>query len=493
MINVLKADQHSGFSKWYRQHLIDNVAQGNYLLCDYLNSISILKAYIEDKRLEVYTKLKNEKYRPEYRESHEQGLIQVNEQAELAQKIAATIPATIIPLFRQLIANCPHREKYNLAMSYHKGLVSFMEGDAAESLQEINHFIHEAEAHGLTNLISSELLQNQGESYFEVGQYHEAIDALTRAILMDPGNSQAYLQRASAYFETADFRKSLDDYLKAKKGVPFTLYKLPPNEFIDAFSEAAIGGSREAICDLAPNLCHSIYGLGQCLWAVGDHPVESMKYLASAGYDVGEAVYEYFQTLDQDKLNEYADELVIFFKDFQQLSLQEKGKLIGYTVGKYGVDIFAGCGSLKTISAFKRLRDANRFCTLESMASSLSSEEKIITKTAEKFVERKQFFQTKTIEIDKQSKHIVGSKFYKEGNSIFEHPDPESLLKKHAGTGLHKSGEMGQPGYKELVDFGEQIGIWKNSLESKPTTKGIIHYSKQGAHIVPARPNEMSL
>ena len=48
---------------------------------------------------------------------------------------------------------------------------------------------------------------------------------------------------------------------------------------------------------------------------------------------------------------------------------------------------------------------------------------------------------------------------------------------------------MATPGYKEVVDFKEHIGIWKNKTESLPTTKGTIHYAKDGAHIVPAHPN----
>jgi len=37
---------------------------------------------------------------------------------------------------------------------------------------------------------------------------------------------------------------------------------------------------------------------------------------------------------------------------------------------------------------------------------------------------------------------------------------------------------------RERVDFGEVIG----NVNGVPTTKGIIHYSSDGAHIVPARP-----
>ncbi len=50
---------------------------------------------------------------------------------------------------------------------------------------------------------------------------------------------------------------------------------------------------------------------------------------------------------------------------------------------------------------------------------------------------------------------------------------------------------LGNPDYRELVDFGEHIGIWKNKEGnlSLSTTKGVIHYSKKGAHVVPAHPD----
>jgi hypothetical protein len=50
----------------------------------------------------------------------------------------------------------------------------------------------------------------------------------------------------------------------------------------------------------------------------------------------------------------------------------------------------------------------------------------------------------------------------------------------------------GEPGYKERVDFGEHIGYYVHEEDPNiklPTTKGIIHYSKRGAHIVPSHPD----
>lgn len=45
--------------------------------------------------------------------------------------------------------------------------------------------------------------------------------------------------------------------------------------------------------------------------------------------------------------------------------------------------------------------------------------------------------------------------------------------------------------YREWVDFGELIGYYipANDITAKiPTTKGVIHHSKSGSHIIPANP-----
>lgn len=48
---------------------------------------------------------------------------------------------------------------------------------------------------------------------------------------------------------------------------------------------------------------------------------------------------------------------------------------------------------------------------------------------------------------------------------------------------------IGMPGSKERVNFGEPIGMYIDGTGvAKSTTNGIIHYSKEGIHIVPARP-----
>ncbi len=177
------------------------------------------------------------------------------------------------------------------------------------------------------------------------------------------------------------------------------------------------------------------------------------------------------------------------YENFNQLSDKEKGNLLGCILGKYGVDIFSGGAAIKGVSAYKNLKVANRICNLESMALSLSSKEGVVSKGLQQYANRCKFFEKSKIHWDKQNKHIVGKHNYQEGKSIFEHKDAPDLLKKYAGTGTPKRGEMGKSGYQEVVDFKEHIGMWRNKVESSATTKGTIHYSKDGAHIVPEHPD----
>ncbi len=104
-------------------------------------------------------------------------------------------------------------------------------------------------------------------------------------------------------------------------------------------------------------------------------------------------------------------------------------------------------------------------------------------------------FRKGTFEIHKarQARHEPANAS-KTGRSEFTHGDAQRLLDESAGTG-HPEGQapVGQAGSKETVDFGENIGNYraKNSPHSTPTTRGAIHYAKDGkAHIVPARPKE---
>ncbi len=97
----------------------------------------------------------------------------------------------------------------------------------------------------------------------------------------------------------------------------------------------------------------------------------------------------------------------------------------------------------------------------------------------------------KTVHKGRQDKHIVGSNNYIVGRSIFagNKQQAEALIQQYSGTGQ----QLGEN--KERVDFNKEIGYYVDGSSGKryPTTIGIIHYSKSGAHIVPAKPNNCKL
>jgi RHS repeat-associated protein len=97
---------------------------------------------------------------------------------------------------------------------------------------------------------------------------------------------------------------------------------------------------------------------------------------------------------------------------------------------------------------------------------------------------------------DKQGKHQPEHPNFQPGKSELDHPDPQGLVDKGAGTGQQVgNAPVGEAGSKERVDFDEPIGthVDPQTGERNETTVGIIHYGKKDVHIVPARPQPPQL
>nr|WP_282597738.1 polymorphic toxin type 50 domain-containing protein [Bacillus sp. REN3] len=93
-----------------------------------------------------------------------------------------------------------------------------------------------------------------------------------------------------------------------------------------------------------------------------------------------------------------------------------------------------------------------------------------------------------------QEKHIPNTPNYKQeiasgkNKSIIygDNKTTQELLDKFAGNGTTVTKN------KERVDFGEPIGKYYDTVTGQyiETSRGMIHYGKDGAHIVPAKPSE---
>ncbi len=93
------------------------------------------------------------------------------------------------------------------------------------------------------------------------------------------------------------------------------------------------------------------------------------------------------------------------------------------------------------------------------------------------------------LEESKQGKHIEGHPNFIEGKSklTITMKQAENLAEQFSGTGIVLGNS--ETSNKEWVDFGIIIGIYIDKEGNElPTTKGLIHHSKNGTHIVPSNP-----
>ncbi len=67
---------------------------------------------------------------------------------------------------------------------------------------------------------SAESYLDEGNVYFNVGQFALAIDRYTQAILLDPELTAAYYNRANAYTRSGEFDRALADYNRALELLP---------------------------------------------------------------------------------------------------------------------------------------------------------------------------------------------------------------------------------------------------------------------------------
>jgi filamentous hemagglutinin len=93
-----------------------------------------------------------------------------------------------------------------------------------------------------------------------------------------------------------------------------------------------------------------------------------------------------------------------------------------------------------------------------------------------------------TVHEGQQGKHVPGHQNFDPTRSTLT-ADPNELIGR-AGSGEQVGAvPVGQAGSKERIDFGEEIGLYRDKDgNTAPTTVGLVHYSRNGAHIVPARP-----
>lgn len=97
----------------------------------------------------------------------------------------------------------------------------------------------------------------------------------------------------------------------------------------------------------------------------------------------------------------------------------------------------------------------------------------------------------KNIESGKQGKHIKTHNNYIPGRSylIITESEAQELVNRYAGTEWIQRDGKGNWTHKEIITSDKMIGVVVNPVtgEETETRKFVIHYSKNGVHIVPSR------
>lgn len=430
-------------------------------------------------------------------EIYQKHIDEINKNRAAAEKLRLEKRREADQQFQNIATFCMHKH-VTLRTYFEHALHQINQGDYVSVMQTTKKLIDYASEASKAEYLKAETYVQLGVACSMSFEFGQAIEALTEALIIDPTNSEAYLERAIAYFELGNFELAIRDFLASgnsvKKVLPLDPYNL---EFAIGLAKGGHAGLIDGTLEMPASLMNTIYGLGRLLWAGATHPIDTYGELSESVHEI----IIYLRT--EEALNIAIDmvpELRQLLEQWDSLDSNARGEQAGYILGKYGLEVIIPGTAIKAIKKYQNLRRANALCTLESM--SISVENKVVLEklAQEAAVQRVQFFKTAKLNPDKQGKHLVGHRNYdpKLGDkfqpSILRHPDPEKLLKEHAGKGSPKVVfEHGQ-GYKEVVDFREYIGDFFDEKTNQflSTTRGTIHYDKTGsAHIVPASPNTL--
>lgn len=368
-------------------------------------------------------------------------------------------------------------------------MILFHRGEMLNGLEDLKKLFDNLDPSAKDPLLTSQLYFQKGKAYAELGLYDQAVAALSQAIQKNPQHKEAYFERASAYFELGQFDLSLSDYL-ASEMRPTPLSTKEMISFSLGLTAGLVRGGAQAGIEFIPSLIGSFQGLGQGLWAFAQDPIHVSLEMVRAT----QACIDFITThTPRETVCKLVPELQDLIGNWGQLNQEQRGKLAGLIIGKYGVEIFAGSSLAKGIKVYQDLKRANNLLTFEMMALSERNRAALKFEAARRVQARKTILEQANLEIHwgKQNKHIENHIHYEANKSILVHSDPQRLVRDFAGKGLKEGSRLpGSAGYKEIVDFGEYIGyhVVYDTGEKVATSWGKIHYSSKGIHIVPTLP-----
>ncbi len=142
---------------------------------------------------------------------------------------------------------------------------------------------------------SAESYLDEGNVYFNVGQFALAIDRYTQAIELDPALAAAYYNRANAYTRSGDFERALADYNRALELAPRDPDAHNNRGMLHLYrgNYAAALADFNAALELDPGDTTVMVNRGLAHLHGGDATAALADFLAAAAQDSGDAAAHY--------------------------------------------------------------------------------------------------------------------------------------------------------------------------------------------------------
>ncbi len=325
----------------------------------------------------------------------------------------------------------------------------------------------------------AEILLEKGTVLNNCMLYKSAIEVLTEAIKLNPHNPNAYLERALAHFERGETKLALEDYKKSKlknsyfsrefirdPSLPFASkdFYLSRNrkDFTKGLLKGILKGSKESTQNFLPSLLSSLRGTAHGLWAFVLNPQEVSQEMAKVFYGMGEYIKHHTA---QECLECVVPELEKLSQNWDHLDDYQKGKKIGYIIGKYGVDIFLPVGLIKGVAKVRTFKRANTALTLETCLSSSKNKAKILKESANIATVRASII----------------DQFVKNGKILIKDANKQAhiMQKKHAWDKLIKLSGNIEEDCKNVVKLLEEHKIFalKYRIKTEEPFKGCMVYT----------------
>ncbi len=245
------------------------------------------------------------------------------------------------------------------------GLLAYERGDSWGAIDALRRLVDAPEDTTAEVLEQAHLLL--GKACVEAKLYVEAVQNLTILIQANPDNKEAYFHRAWALFEMGEFEDSFADLAVAEIEIEES-----PRSSVDKllFATGMVEGIRDGVLDSAseflPTIGTMIKGAANGLWAFAADPQGTSIALVDS---VNEAI-EFLRSSEiKEVIGTVFPEVGDLIGGWTTASDRERGRLVGQVIGKYGTDILLWGGSIKAVSAARRLHRANALMTMKACAA----------------------------------------------------------------------------------------------------------------------------